>query len=300
VTNSSPGSPRMRRINPALRRLGLSQKDRAVVIHADDIGMCQATVPAIGELLDFGIVSSAAVMVPCPWFPAAADWARANPACDVGVHLTLTSEWRHYRWRPVSTLDPRSGLLDCEGFLPRMEQPSDRARPDAVSAETRAQLTRARQFGIDPSHLDSHMFTLRRHFLREYFELVFESGLPALIDRDDVDRWRASGGDALRLARADIPVFDHIASATNDGAPEDRVSTLKAMFDDLPSGLSCFLLHPAQDTPELRAIVPNWKNRVADYTAFLDAGLKAHLRSAGIEIVTYRSLRPRTPTAATG
>ena len=106
--------------NPYLKKLGFADTDRVVVLHADDIGMCQGSVSAYASLLDFGVLSSAAFMVPCSWFPAAVACYRQYqhlPHLDVGVHLTLTSEWRDYRWRPISTCDPGSGLLDADGYL---------------------------------------------------------------------------------------------------------------------------------------------------------------------------------------
>ena len=79
-------------MNPILAHLGFRPDDLVVIIHADDLGMCHATIPAVAELFDAGLVSSAATMVPCPWFPAVAAYARANPAVDIGVHATLTCE----------------------------------------------------------------------------------------------------------------------------------------------------------------------------------------------------------------
>jgi len=103
--------------NPVLRELGLGQADRAVVIHTDDIGMCQASLAALADLVDFGLVSCGATMVPCPWFPQVAAYCRGHPSVDLGVHLTLTSEWDSYRWGPISTRDPASGLIDDEGYF---------------------------------------------------------------------------------------------------------------------------------------------------------------------------------------
>ena len=122
--------------NPVLRRLGFTDHDRVAVVHADDVGMCQATLPAFAELLDFGLVTSGAVMVPCPWFPAAAAYCREHPQADVGVHSTLTSEWDPYRWGPVSTRDEASGLLDAEGYFPRSsQQVQSQGQPEAAQAE---------------------------------------------------------------------------------------------------------------------------------------------------------------------
>src|SRR3954470_8351299 len=105
--------------NPALRELGFSDGDRVVVVNADDVGMCGATVDAFFDLIDSGLASSGSAMVPCPWFPAVAARCRERAAgsVDIGVHLTLTCEWDLYRWGPLSTRDPRSGLVDDEGYF---------------------------------------------------------------------------------------------------------------------------------------------------------------------------------------
>src|SRR5215207_9167184 len=105
--------------NPALRRLGFADSDRVAIIHADDIGMCQASITAFADLSAFGLISSGAVMVPCAWFPSAAAASRARPDDDLGVHLTLTCEWDACRWGPISTRDPESGLIDAEGYFYR-------------------------------------------------------------------------------------------------------------------------------------------------------------------------------------
>src|SRR5881275_3142643 len=104
-------------MNLTLKKLGYGADDRVVIIHADDIGMCQATLPALADLLDFGLVSSAAVMVPCPWFRAVVAFCAVYPAVDMGVHLTVNAEWESYRWGPLSTRDPATGLLDKQGYF---------------------------------------------------------------------------------------------------------------------------------------------------------------------------------------
>ena len=96
--------------------------DRVVIIHTDDIGMCQASVSAFEELWEAGIITSGATMVPCPWFLDAARLCRTSPDIDMGVHVTLTSEWETYRWGPISTRDPASGLLDSDGYFFRTSE----------------------------------------------------------------------------------------------------------------------------------------------------------------------------------
>ena len=147
--------------NPTLRKLGFAADDRVAIIHADDIGMCQATLTAFADLLDFGLVSCGAVMAPCPWFPSVAAYAAAHPNADIGVHLTLNCEYSAYRWGALSTRDPASGMLDADGCFFRL--PADtqlHADPAAVQAELEAQVAHTLAAGIDVSHIDTHMGTV--------------------------------------------------------------------------------------------------------------------------------------------
>src|SRR5580704_16669788 len=128
----------------AATALGLLPHERAMILHADDVGMCHASIPAFRELAESGSLSSASVMVPCPWFCEVARYCSTNPEVDMGVHLTLTSEWTGYRWAAISTVDVSAGLTDQEGFFyARRTQALEHACPEAAYVEMRAQLTRA-------------------------------------------------------------------------------------------------------------------------------------------------------------
>lgn len=292
-------------MNPFLSRLGYGPEDRIVVLHADDIGMCQATLPAYADLLEFGLISSAATMVTCPWFPAAAALCGAHPDADMGVHLTLTCEWDAYRWGPVSTRDPASGLLDEEGFLHRTSEAVwERATEGAVRTEIEAQLDRALAAGVDVTHVDTHMGTLAYpRFALGYEDIALARRLPLLMTRLDPANPRnrellrtspeiatMSGQPADRIEGAGLPVFDHVVGLPLD-RPEERVARARRMLDGLPPGLSMFIIHPAQDTPELRAIARDWPSRVADYEAFTNPELRDYIRASGIHVVGYRALR---------
>jgi predicted glycoside hydrolase/deacetylase ChbG (UPF0249 family) len=289
--------------NPVLRKLGLTETDRVALIHADDIGMCGATLDAFAELDDFGLVSCGALMVPCPWFPAAAAYARNHPRADLGIHLTLNCEYTSYRWGPISTCAPASGLLDAEGYLFRRTQDTQaHADPAAVRAELRAQVQRGLAAGVDVSHVDTHMGTVAHHkFTAAYVELATEFRLPLMLMRHDEAAWRARGLDAetaaqaaalvAQLEEAGVSLVDHIFGMPLD-APDDRLARAKAAFAALPAGITHFVIHPAADTPELRAIATrDWPSRVGDYRTFMSEELARFVRSSGIHVIGYRALR---------
>ena len=147
--------------NPVLKKLGFDNNDRLAIIHVDDVGMCHASVEAFADLWDFGLISSGAVMVPCPWFLSTVQFFHKNPQADLGVHLTLTSEWDTYRWGPLSTCDPKTGLLDQDGYFHRLaHQVQEQADPGAVQIELTTQIERAITAGLQPTHADTHMGTV--------------------------------------------------------------------------------------------------------------------------------------------
>lgn len=290
--------------NPLLRKLGLAAADRVAIIHADDIGMCQATLTAAQDLLDGGLVTCAAIMAPCPWFPAVAAYARDHPQADFGVHLTLNCEYTSYRWGALSTCDPASGLLDNDGYLHRRpEQTQAQAAPASVRAELRRQVQRALAAGVDVSHMDTHMGTVaHRKFIAAYVELALDFRLPLMLMRYDEAGWRRTWGlDAETAAQAaaavqeleaaGVALVDHIAGMRLD-APDDRLAQAKAALAGLPSGITHFIIHPAADTPELRAITPaDWPSRVGDYRTFMSEELARFVRASGIQVIGYRALR---------
>jgi predicted glycoside hydrolase/deacetylase ChbG (UPF0249 family) len=278
--------------NPFLKKLGFDARDRVVIINADDVGMCQATLAAFSDLVESGVVSSGSVMVPCPWFPEAARFCREHQFVDVGVHLTLTSEWDGYRWGPLSTRDPASGLIDSEGYFYRNQ--SMWARPDgqAISAEMLAQIIRARQAGLNLTHINCHMFaTLDARLVGRYVELGFNQQLPILMVRQPqwvqilseraINGWEEQG----------LPVFDHLREMYLNKPAEGRLDQARDVFNNLPPGLTYFMIHPAQDTPELRAITGDWPQRVADYETLMSAQLRDHVRKSGVQVIGWRALR---------
>ena len=144
-----------------LERLGHAPDARVVVVHADDIGMCHSANVGAFEALDGGVVSCGSLMVPCPWFAEAAQMARERPQVDLGVHLTLTSEWDVYRWGPVVGRDAVPSLCADDGcFYPTTEAVLAHATIEDVERELRAQIDKALAAGVDVTHLDSHMGTV--------------------------------------------------------------------------------------------------------------------------------------------
>ena len=288
--------------NPVLKKLGYSETDRLVIIHADDIGMCQASVQAFKDLWSAGSITSGAVMVPCPWFPAAAQMCRENPEMDMGVHATLNAEWENYRWGPVSTRDQASGLMDADGYFHQWhEAVYQNARPEAVAVEVNAQVEKALAAGIDVTHVDSHMGTiLNSLFIQSYIQAAASRLLPNMLPRTNakgIEMMGASSEELMiyepimaQLESMGIPTLEGIVAMPLDHA-EDHTGLAKKLLSELPVGITHFILHPSIDTPELRAICPDWPARVANYNAFMSDELKKFIESENIKLIGYRQIR---------
>lgn len=290
--------------NPLLKHLGFADDDRVVIIHIDDVGMCHAALQAFIDLWDAGTISSGAVMTPCPWFPATAEWARANPDVDLGVHATLNAEWSTYRWAPVSTRDRATGLLDAGGYFHAVAtEVWAAADPEAVRVEIDAQVEQALAAGIDVTHVDTHMGTITHpRFIQGYLQTLVRFRRPGLVPRmtekefllyhvaEDPPTAALFAQMVRDLEATGLPLIDAIDYMPLDD-PDDNLGLAMHKLDALQPGITHFLMHPAIDTPELRAMTPDWPSRVANYEAFISREMRAYLRTAGIHIIGYRPLR---------
>jgi predicted glycoside hydrolase/deacetylase ChbG (UPF0249 family) len=288
--------------NPVLKKLGFSNTDKVVILHTDDIGMCQASLSAFIDLWEFGGISSGAIMMPCPWARPAAEYCRTHPGVDMGVHATITAEWDEYRWSAMSTRDPSSGLIDKDGFLwQTSEATQEHATPEAVTAEVGLQVNKALEWGVDVTHVDSHMGTIiHPKFIQAYIQAAVQVRVPVMLPRGDVSMFTHMGMDAetaagyaaliAQLEEQGLPLVDGMAMLPLD-QPEGQLEIARKMLSELPAGVTHFLFHPSADTPELRAIAPDWPSRVANYQTFMNPGLKKFIKDQGIQVIGYRDLK---------
>lgn len=267
-------------------RLGYGPDDRLLIINADDLGSCHAANLGVYEALRGGIATSATLMVPCPWARDAASRYRGE---DVGVHLTLNAEYDLYRWGPITHAP---SLLDGDGGFPRtVEDVWDHADLDETRRELRAQVERAILWGFDVSHLDSHMGTLqlRPEFFDIYLELAVDFGLPLRLSGASTEK--LIGFPFRELAAREGVVFpDHFLYVFT--GPGSR-RTIERAVHDLPPGVTEAYVHPAVDTPELRAVMPDgWASRVDDLDLIThDSTLRCTLERAGVHLIGFRQLR---------
>src|SRR5256885_12587558 len=167
-------------------RLGYPTDSKLLIIHADDLSVAHSVDTASFDALDKKAVTSASIMVPCAWLTEVAGYAKDHPDADLGLHLTLTSEWKVDRWGPVSSIDKVASLLDPSGYL-WAETPAAALNltPEEAEREIRAQIERAIALGIHPTHLDSHMGVLfsTPELFGVYVKVAHEYKLPFLAVR---------------------------------------------------------------------------------------------------------------------
>ena len=268
------------------QRLGYPADAKLVIINADDLGSCHSANVGVYECLATGTVTSATLMVPCPWAREASSRYRGE---DVGVHLTVNAEYELYRWGPITHAP---SLLGGDGGFPRtVEDVWDHADLDEVRRECRAQIERAILWGFDVSHLDAHMGTLqlRPEFFDVYLELALDFGLPLRMTSPNVDRYV---GFPARAVAADAgAVFpDHLRTVPGG------VGTRPVLEKDLKTlrpGVTEFYLHPAVDSAELQSLATDdWAARVDDYDIICkEDWVRRSLDKAGAILIGYRALR---------
>jgi hypothetical protein len=266
-------------------RLGHGADERLLIVNCDDLGSSHAANVAIEQSIRGGFATSGTLMVPCPW---ALEAARSLADLDIGVHLTLTAEYPGYRWR---SLTGAASLHDADGFLPlTAEAVFANAELEDVRAECRAQIDQALVWGVDVTHLDSHMGSVQTdaRFFAVYAELAAEYRLPLRMVGASGER--ALGFESRRPAAALGCIFtDHFIS------PPWGRPTRPVLLEALPRlrpGVSEIYLHPVADGPELRAYDHQAADiRAGDAANLLDVELRAILEDHGVRLISFRPLR---------
>ncbi len=273
--------------------------EKRLMVHADDAGMCHSVNLATIEAMTKGLVSSASIMMPCSWVTEMAAWAKEHPEMDLGVHATLTSEWKHYRWRPLSASDKVKGLLDPEGYIWRdVRSTATNASAAEIETELRAQLERAKQYGIKFTHLDTHMGTVyaRPDYFEVYTKLAREYGVPCMLPRPTPEAAGELKGypitvDMLKKKEAEGHVMiDRLVTGVPGRTVEERKESYRRFLRELKPGVTKLIIHLALNDAEIKAITGNWETRWADFVFWTSEEARTLLAENNIKLTTYREL----------
>jgi predicted glycoside hydrolase/deacetylase ChbG (UPF0249 family) len=263
-----------------------------LVVHHDDLGASHSANMAFVELFDLGIVTCGSVMVPCPWFPEMAAICRDRPDLDVGVHLTLTSEFAPFRWRPLTGIAP-NGLTDGDGFMWRSVAEARQADATAVEVELRLQVETALAAGLNVTHLDAHMGTAwQPEFVDIYLRLGEQFRLPILLSRD-VNHMAPSDFDYSphleQLAARGNPDFQRFLSTPFGNLAPDA-TTYADIFRQAVPGLNWGGFHFTAPG-DIALYSDDAPTRLAEYEIFRSGRARELVDAAGIELVGMRGFR---------
>ncbi len=281
----------------------LEPNSRYLIIHADDGGLCHSINRSIITALEKGIVSSISLMAPCPHLDEITGYLKNNLQFDMGIHCTLTCEYPHYPWGPVSDKNKVKSLVNQSGYLwHSVEEFVQNANPEDVETELRAQIERILKAGLQPSHLDSHMGTvfMDLRFLEIYVKLGLEYQITPmlvkptehsseLIDRFDVDFEK----DVVeKLMKSGIPFLNYLYVTDNSTEQlEEREKEYINVMKNLPVGISQIIIHTGFDDEELKKIMDDSSSRQYDFSVFTDNNIKEMIDELGIKLIGWKDLK---------
>jgi hypothetical protein len=300
----SAGEPKGRSKTVA-EQFGFGPQEKLLIVHADDAGMCHAHNRATIDGMERGAINSASIMMPCPWILEILEYSKTHPKADFGLHATLNSEWKSYRWRPVAPWDKVKGLLDGQGYLHHgVLQAAMSASGAEVETELRAQVRRALDLGLKPTHLDTHMGTVyaRPDFFAAYRKIAAEFGLPCMIPRPTPEEM-ADVSPAMRLLAIQIGrtlfdsgdvTIDHLNGGySGKGGLDDQKKYYLDAIRNLKPGITQIIVHPAYDGDELGAITGSHARRERDFQVFTDPEVAKLIRDQNVRPITWREIGQR-------
>lgn len=276
-------------------RLGFPKDKKVLILHADDLGLCEEANHAADELLKKGLIESMSVMPVAPRF-------KSFVSKDLGIHLVLTSEWKTVRWGPLAPSVP--SLVDKSGFLWKNETLVEQnATLSDIERETRAQIEKALAAGIKPTHLDSHMgdHWQNASFAATFLKAAKSYGIPTfLIEPQDknLPRYEAAGFAVPKplievLRNAPGPKVDDFYLTPFTQTYDDKKKQTLDWIKTQPPGIIQVIFHPTKDGEQIRAITPHWRQRVWDYELLKDKDFRNFLKNEGILLTTWRELSER-------
>lgn len=298
------GSVQEKRVTNA-EKLGFPAGKKVILLHCDDAGMCEEANSAVKNYFTTGDIKSAAVMVPCPYAIKLVEWAKTLDSPDIGVHLTLTSEWKTYRWGTVSDPSKVPGLIDPEGKMWHdVPDVVTHASPEEIETEVRAQIDKVIGLGYRPSHIDTHMGTLygSPEYLKIFLKIAVEYNIPAnaldVSDNAVAENFRQQGYPITAevvemLNKYPLPKLDNFSSVPDGDTYENKRENFFKLVSSLNPGITEIIFHPSVPTAYLKTITGSWQQREWEAKLFSDPVVRKFFTDNGIIITTWREIMKR-------
>jgi predicted glycoside hydrolase/deacetylase ChbG (UPF0249 family) len=277
-------------------KLGYPANTRLLIVHADDIGLAQSVNDATLTAFKQGGITSGSIMVPCPWFADFAEHYKDHPDLDVGIHLTLTAEWDVYKWGGVLPATEIPSLLDENGnFYPTVEELGQHADPLEVEKEVRAQIDKAIAYGINPTHIDTHMGSVMAtpELMEIYLKLGLEYKIPVFVPRMIL---LGRSEEAREQMKRDYVLVDNFFMMNTDDPGLSWAEAYGKMIEKVKPGLNVMIVHVAHDNAEMQAITVNhpafgaaWRARDLEY--ILSQDFRNSLEEQNIQLVTWKEIK---------
>jgi chitin disaccharide deacetylase len=277
-------------------KLGYLKEAKLLIIHTDDVGLAHSVNEATIKSFENESVNSGSIMVPCPWFGEAAVIANQNPDYDLGIHLTLTSEWEFYRWGGITPSTETKTLLDPKGYLyPDVPEVIQYVHPQDVAKECRAQIDRAIAFGINPTHFDTHMGTLlgSPELVDIYLRLGKEYNIPVFLPRENIVNQNPEM--IAILEQGGFIMVDRYFMAEPSVQIQDFQTYYTNLIKNLKPGVTQIIVHVGLDNPELQAVMINhphygsaWRQK--DYDVFTSESMKNVIQENHVKLITWREI----------
>jgi predicted glycoside hydrolase/deacetylase ChbG (UPF0249 family) len=299
-------------------RLGYPRGTKVLVLHIDDVGMSYDQNAGTIDVLEKGAARSCSIMMTCPWVPGFFHYLKDHPNTDAGLHLTLTSEWKDYRWGPLAGKSQVPGLVDAEGALwPSVADVVSHASADEVEKEVRAQIERALGFGFRPTHFDSHMGTLfEPKFIQRYLKVGMEYKIPVMFPGGHATlamqqyKMDAAGtmmmkGMGKMLWDAGLVVMDDLHNTsyaphlpegvkpTSENLRKYKTEFYINALKELKPGITYMIMHCIKPTEVFPFISDSGPVREGDYLAMMNPAFMQALKKEGIVVTTMRELMER-------
>jgi predicted glycoside hydrolase/deacetylase ChbG (UPF0249 family) len=276
--------------------LGYAAGTKMLIIHADDLGLSHSTNMAVIKAFENNAITSGSIMVPCPWFPEIAAYAKDHPDLDIGIHFTLTAEWKFYKWSGVTPASEIPSLIAKDGYLNADLPPLIfGARPDQVEKELRAQVNKARANGINPTHFDSHMGSIfvNPALLRVAINVAREYKTPLFIPINEIKKIAPALVKEIPPGMIFVDNFQMLPSEAVNG---DWNKMYSDFVRALTPGLNEIIVHLSYDSEEMQGIARDHEDygsawRKKDFDLVMSESFKKLLKDNQVQLVTWRQVQ---------